>query len=527
MLCALGTCACRTSLERISTAEYYDRFSHAPHDVKLLVLGGDALRERVRLIRSAQESIELQTFIWTADECGQLIFLELARAAERGVRVRLMCDYLFTVDDPLIMAAATRVPGLEMRLYNPVANSVKPDSLALMRSGFFDMADLNQRMHNKLMVVDGKVALCGGRNIENTYYHESPAMNFKDLEILVRGPVVANMRASFEEFWRSELAKDVNQFKDVQKSIAEGTYKEKNIRRIEENELFARMERALADSTLAARDRQGYTTVRNIAFFSDRPGKNGKERSLRGSSYLNEVLIYSALRAKSNIWIQSPYVILSDRGRAVFRTIRKRNPELDIRISSNSMAATDNWAAYAFLDKNKRFLIEFLGVRLYEFNPLPADLYDYFPNYNEQLRKRTGKHSLDENMIRTVSPRQHPFLCVHAKCMLIDDHLSFIGTYNLDPRSAHLNTEISIVIDDKNFAINSTGRALTSLDLWPYQNCSCYTLREGAQPVAPGHKDFFRNYKSVGPFPRMPLLSDKEIYTRLLKAVGRFAQPIL
>ncbi len=564
VFCLLNCCSCTTVRKPVSAQEYKRAFSETPHEVKLLVRGQEALRERLRLIRSANSSIELQTFVWADDECGQLIFLELAKAAGRGVQVRLLCDYLYVANDPDILAAASRVPRLQMRLYNPVASSARPRRLDLLGRGLFSTASLNQRMHNKLMVVDGTAAICGGRNIDNQYFHESTERNFKDLEIIIRGKVVADMKASFEAFWNSSLAKDVRTFEDVEKSIADETYQKKNIRKIEGAELYRRMAQALEDPEVATADQKGYVVVRKIAFFGDEPGKNQQLSTFNGSSRLNETLIHSVMAAESNIWIQTPYLVLSQRAKKVFKQVRERKPALDIRISSNSMAATDKWAAFSYLYKNQRLLVDELGVRLYQFKPLPADLEDYFPNYNDVLQRRTGESSMTEDMMEDVAVEDYPFLCIHAKCMQIDDRLSFIGSYNLDPRSANLNTELSVAIDDPAFAltlrrylekdfqprnswpvwrrkntrlkqlvvkpvaaINSVVRHFTTLDLWPSQTVCCYEQRKGCDPVPVGHPEFLTNYEAVGNFPRLSPLNRRKMLAQMLKATGRFLRPVM
>jgi putative cardiolipin synthase len=564
-LLVICLCSCATvKIVPLTTLEYNKCFTEAPHKVKLVLNGQDALHERIAMIRSARTSIDLQTFIWEADESGTLVFYELAKAAERGVKVRLICDYLTVENDPAKLAAASTAEGVEIRLYRPISSNLRPSSWALCRSGLTSMNKLNKRMHSKLMVVDNAVGICGGRNISNKYFDESPDTNFKDMEIIVKGPVIQSMTDYFETFWTSSLSKDIRSFKDYKKALAAKESKKYNVNNVKLSDIFKRVDHALSDPAILTRLGSGYSTVNKIAFCGDDPQKNKNKGSYYGSSRFNELLVYSVLHARESMWIQTPYLVLSRRAKSVFKGIRKRNPNLDIRISTNSLASTDNWATYAFLYRNKRFVVNKLGITLYEFNPLPKDLYEFFPDYNRILEARTGKTSLNPEEIKTVSPKKHPFLCLHSKCMLIDDRISFIGSYNLDPRSANLNTELGIVIDDPKFAtvlrsyfdkdlqagnswpvvkrkqsyvgyfitevlefVNSSVRTFTTLDLLPHYTYSCFELNEGGKAMLPGQAGFHKNYTARGNFPRVSSTSAKLLYSRLLKATGRFARPIL
>ena len=160
-------------------------------EVKLLDNGRESFLHRIKMIRSAKESIVLQTFIWTADECGRILFHELREAAKRGVKVRIICDHLFSTQDSSALAAISRTENLEIKIYNPAGDSLKPDALVILLESIGDFHKMNQRMHNKLLLVDSNHGICGGRNIEDTYYDNSTGLNFRDLDLAVRGPVTS------------------------------------------------------------------------------------------------------------------------------------------------------------------------------------------------------------------------------------------------------------------------------------------------------------------------------------------------
>ena len=524
--------------------------------VKLLANGREAFLHRIKMIRSAQESIVLQTFIWTADECGRILLQELCEAAERGVKVRIICDHLFSTQDSSALAAISRIKNLEIKIYNPAGDRLKPDTLKLMVESLGSFHKVNQRMHNKLLLVDSKDGICGGRNIENTYYDNSLGLNFKDLDVAIRGPVTVAMAKSFEQFWSSPICIPMTSLKDIAEKIPENITLKLEL---DKNSLYQQLPELLSTYDSQA----GFMTVDKMAFFSDIPGKNDSD-NFSGSSRLNDFIVETLKNADERIWIQSPYLVLSNKAKLIFSEIREANKNLDIKISTNSLAATDSWPTYAFLYRQKKLLVGDLGIEIYELNPLPGDLMKIMPNYSELLLQKAGLKSLSKEEWQKGDVSLYPRLCMHSKCMLVDENISFVGSYNMDPRSANLNTELSAVIIDEKFnrllaehiakdiaarnswvvakrktilgvkqiyslisAIGNLGVKVTGLDLWPRRNTSCFQLKAGAEEVPIDHKDFYSNYFSVGNFPRVPILGEKEILTRFFKAFGIVLKPIL
>ena len=163
----------------------------ATNKVAIINSGYDALLLRVHLFRNAKKSINVQTFILKNDECGRLFMYELIQAAKRGVKVRMIADHFVSDKDcDLVAFLAVVHPNLELKHYRPAADRLKPSKLQGILNTMFSFRNTNQRMHNKIITVDGKIGVTGGRNIENTYYHFSTGMNFKDRDVLVTGPVV-------------------------------------------------------------------------------------------------------------------------------------------------------------------------------------------------------------------------------------------------------------------------------------------------------------------------------------------------
>ncbi len=523
----------------------------------LIEVGYDALLLRVHLIRQARRSIDLQTFIWTNDEAGRLLIYELIQAARRGVRVRIIADHFVSDKDPATVAfLATVHPNLEVRHYRPGRGRIKPSLLSTMWHGLWSFQEFNQRMHNKVLVVDGDVLVTGGRNVENTYYDHSTSMNFRDRDVLAVGPVAGTAAASFERYWTCRHVVPSRDLRDVQAELEAGTY-----RRYETREdfgyhgFFEALDREADDLELMAR-RFGarLQPVARVRFMADEPGKK------RGLPFSEQARMTQALRevleqARATVVVQTPYLVLSEPARKLFRRLTQERG-VRVRISSNSFASTDNLLAYSANYRLRNEYVEKLGLEIHELRPRPQILRERFPQFDRMEERAQAERAKGS----TARP---PFLCVHAKSLVVDGRIAYVGSYNLDPRSENLNTEAGLLVEDEAFAAalqaeierdvepaNSwvIGRralplkmeavnglvaglfdvVLGPVDLWPIQNTCSFQLREGGRELSPYHPEFHRNYEEAGAFPGAEsLLSTKEIVTRVYKAVGAPLTPIL
>ncbi len=541
--------------EKLGGSPLAEHVAAADHRLLRIESGYDALLLRVHLIRAARESVELQTFIWTNDECGRLLLWELIEAARRGVKVRLIVDQMFSEKDPAVMAfLATVSPNFELKHYRPAFARVDPSLWQRLTAGALSFHGTNQRMHNKVMIVDGAVLVTGGRNVENTYFDHSTELNFRDRDVLATGPVVAAARKSFEEFWAYRHAVPSRELRDVAREIARGKF-----RRYDRREdwdfggLFGALGRE-ADDAAVVRERFAarLRPVRRAVFISDEPGKT--HGWFGPAARLTRELRSALEQARSEIVMQTPYLVLSPAARRVFAQLREERPELQFRISSNSFASTDNLLAYSANYRLRGVYIEQLGLQVHEFKPRPAALPELFQQYRAMEERAAPRLAKGEQ-------KRAPFLCVHAKSLVVDDRVAFVGSYNLDPRSERLNTEVGLIVEDEEFArglraeierdlapenswviaqrdfplgldkVNSLIEGLVSItpfEVWPLRNTSSFDLRPGAQPVQPSHPEFHRRYLEVGSFPGTDgLLSQKEILTRLYKAVGAPLTPVI
>ncbi len=530
--------------------------SAATNRMAIINDGYDALLLRVHLIRQAKRSIDIQTFIWTNDECGRLMIYELIEAARRGVRVRIIADQLVSEKDPATMAfLATVHTNLEVRHYRPAASRIAPSTVHTILSAIRSLKNVNQRMHNKTMVFDGVALITGGRNIENTYFNHSTEMNFKDRDALVIGPVVSEASESFEEFWTYRWSIASRDLLDVRAVMTKGGFRRYDRREDYDFGPFFNTLDAEESSAVELERRFGSRlhSVKRAQFIADHPGKN-QSFWLRGQGQSTRTLTDALASATETVLMQTPYLVLSGKAFTLFRNMKQRAPGLRIAVISNSFGSTDNLLAYSANYRLRARYIEGLGLDIYEYMPHPGSFAAVLPQHTElaalaQARITEGKQS------------RKPFLCVHAKSFVMDDRIAFIGSFNLDPRSENLNTEVGLLIEDPIVAAelkadilnDMSGRnswvigrraiplhldkvnalfdslsGLLPIDLWPIQNTTSFEWVPGGPEVLPGHPDFQRRYREAGDFPGADgLLSRKEIITRLYKAVGPVLTPML
>jgi putative cardiolipin synthase len=422
--------------------------------------GEEALLARAWLTDHAQRSIDVQYFIWSTDNIGILASESLLRAADRGVRVRVIVDdLLIDAPDKSLLALAMH-PNVEIRIYNP-KHSVGTPGRKRVLNVLTDFRGVNQRMHNKTLIVDGKLGMTGGRNMADEYYDYDHEYNFRDRDVLLLGDAVKAMQASFDLFWESRLSVKVEDLYDglglLQKHVGVDDGEVQRIYRelhayaqLAEN--FAPAVRAAIDDVPTAFPRLAQEVVwGQIDFISDEPGKNGKRFALSGGGLATQALAGLIENARERVVIQSPYLVLSREamdlfGRAVARGVR-------VQINTNSLASTDNLQAFSgYRNQRKRLLA--MGLEIYEFKPDPA--------------------AQRELMQRTVPWQgEPPVFALHAKTLVVDGKRVYIGTFNLDPRSENLNTEAGVIIHDDGVA--RAVEALIQTDMQPANSWNAAT----------------------------------------------------
>ncbi len=419
--------------------------------VYILDTGEEALLARAWLADHAERSIEVQYFIWSSDNVGILASEALLRAAERGVKVRVIVDDLLIDAPDKSLLALAKHPNVDIRIYNPRHQVGTPLHKRLLNI-VTDFRGVNQRMHDKTFIVDGKVAITGGRNMADEYFDYDQAYTFRDRDVLLLGEAVGAMRANFDAFWANPLAVPVEALYDgwglMQKNVnidaaaVEAVYRDLHAYAARP-ENFAPAVRAAVAATPTSFERLAREmTWGRVEFIHDVPGKNGRRWLLDGGGNSSAALARLVAGAKESIVIQSPYLVMSDNAKVLFKAAVARG--VKVRILTNSLASTDNLQAFSGYRSQRKALLK-MGLDIREYRPDPAN--------------RAALLS------RANPPPQPPVFALHAKSMVVDGKIAFIGTFNFDPRSENLNTEVGAVVHHPGFAQRL--QALMEADMRP------------------------------------------------------------
>lgn len=393
--------------------------------------GHDALLTRLALIESAQTTLDVQYYIYRSDETSQLISWRLYEAAERGVRVRLLLDDMQKRSDKG-MAYINAHPNIEIRLFNPHQYRTTR-GLAFLT----DFDRLNRRMHNKSLTADNIASIVGGRNIGNEYFSFESSVEFGDFDVLLYGNTVDQVSDQFDQYWNSEFAIPMEWIVAESEAVSSQD-----------------VEQWLADTKIDEKFSQGrynfkelplYEQLRNsdlelywgqAELFYDRPEKiAGKGSQLIDD--LSELLE----QTQHSLVLISPYFVPTESGTQALVEAAKSGK--DVTIITNSLASNDVFAVHGWYAKYRQDLVEG-GVDLWEV-------------------KATA--DVDNKWSMTGSSRSS----LHAKAMMLDERKLFVGSMNLDPRSADLNTEMAVVIDQPEYVKRSLEQLPKQLKLKAYQ----------------------------------------------------------
>ena len=513
---AADACAQASPLRELDARAFAESTPSAPrHYVRILDEGPDALVARLAMIRSARRSIDLQTYIFDEDDAGWLVLRELQAAAARGVRVRLLLDQLSALEKVETVAALASVHArLELRIYNPVLDRVRLSTPMYAVASACCWRQLNRRMHSKLLLVDDAIAVTGGRNYQDDYYDWGEGYNFRDRDLLVAGPVAREMGANFAAFWASPRSVPAERLGDVARYLrAQGAprLQPPAYRRPERVAALA----ALADDPVQVRERlvAPAQAVAGVAFIADGPAKHRDDAPAAQVDPASDALRTLIADARGEVLLQTPYLVLSKPAQRLFRSLHKQPAPPRVRVSTNSLASTDAFIAYAISYKYKRRYLRDFGFEIHEFKPFPADApialdatgldldaaeaETAVPTRRPSLReRRLAKRGLREAP-DSESARRSPFssggmpvrlkragmrLGLHAKSLVVDERVGVVGTHNFDPRGDTLNTESAVVVDDPAFA-----RALAGSIRRDMAPGNAWTIgRRDSSPILPG-----------------------------------------
>ncbi|MBD5400230.1 phospholipase D family protein [bacterium] len=383
---------------------------------------------RAAFARMATKTIDLQTYIYSNDFSSKVLVGELKKAADRGVKVRILLDDYGTKSDIVDVMLLNQHPNIEVKVFNTVANRSR---LLYYPQFLLDFNRLNSRMHNKLFIVDNVAYITGGRNVGSNYFYPETASNFSDTDVLFLGDMTKYATASFNEYWVHHLSIPADVFPKAKSSRA--------MKRLEQH--FAKFEHTSNDSvnrynkiiTMAQREFKNKNfdfSWGHGKFLADPPEKvemTMQEKEKYQGDIIKE-LQQLWRRTEHNVYMSAAYFVPGNGGLA--HMMHEENSGVHMTIVTNSLSSTNAPTVYAKWEQYRKKLIK-SGADVYEFM-LSA----------ENLR---GKEHDRER-------KQSSFSVLHSKTIVFDDNISWIGSFNLDPRSAYFNTENVAVFESREFA---------------------------------------------------------------------------
>ena len=403
--------------------------------VYVLEDGSGSMVARAWLTEYAEKTIDIQYFIFSTDNVGLIACDYLVRAADRGVKVNILVDDIMVNTGIQDILTLNSHENIAIKIYNPGVNLGK-NLFSKVKKFTTDFRSANQRMHNKTFIVDNKVVITGGRNIADEYFDYDHEYNFRDRDVLLLGKTTKEVTKSFYEFWTDSLSVPVTDLNTEEPLNVSDPDRFERLHEYACNpENFWPAVRVRLDSFPSdfkrAQQAGRITWLDSMVFVSDDPGKNDGTHGLGGGGKTTTALAQLVQKAKSTIDIQSPYLITTDESRQLFKDAVDRG--VKVRILTNSLASTDNVEAFSSYQTDREKLLK-TGVQIFEFKP----------NAAERMKIMTGE--LQETLNYT------PIFGLHAKSMVIDSEITVIGTFNLDPRSANLNTECIAIIHSQKVA---------------------------------------------------------------------------
>jgi putative cardiolipin synthase len=380
--------------------------------------GPRAFTVRIAMTELAEQTLDLQYFAWEADVTGRILAERLVRAADRGVRVRILVDDLNLQGRDAVVAALDAHPSIEIRLFNPFAHRS-----AHLLDFIADFDRVNHRMHNKLFVMDNAVAIVGGRNIGNHYFEVHQHVHFRDLDVLAGGPVVREASGVFDHFWNSDWAVPIRAVVDRPATEAElRRAVEAGRKQIAEDPYPYPLDQDVADLRSELNQILGALVWAPGHLIFDDP----EEIEAHGRTITMTELFYRRVgRLDSELLIEVPYFVVRERGLEEVKRLSDRG--VRVRVLTNSLASNDVLAAHAGHAEHRKEFIAAGG----ELHELRAD-----PGVRKRILYLTGS----------------PQSTLHNKVMVFDRKDVFIGSLNLDPRSGDINTEAGLYIESPELA---------------------------------------------------------------------------
>jgi len=393
---------------------------------------------RIALARAATKTLDMQYYIANEDTTGKLLLGAALYAADRGVRVRMLLDDLNFKDIDSLMAALNAHPNISIRVFNPYG-SAQESMFARTTNLFTKIDQFTRRMHNKAMIVDNEVAIVGGRNLGDEYFGASQVLQFSDLDVLAAGPVAPRVSASFDDYWNSSLAYPLaalnhQKFKPHDLDAARDALRAHWHRYADPYN--AKPLNATPLATQIAQNGLGLVWAK-CRFAADSPGKiaDAQQSETDGADPVGKAmrsLVAQIQGAQKSVLVFSPYFVPHAAGVEEVRKLTARG--VRVAFLTNSLSATDAVAVQAGYSPWREPLLR-AGAELYEYKS------------SDPQHARTSAGGVAGSKSRAS---------LHTKAYIIDDRTLVIGSLNLDPRSASLNTELAMTIESPELAREAT-----------------------------------------------------------------------
>jgi putative cardiolipin synthase len=397
----------------------------APEDktlsgVELLGDPAEAFSTRFAIAAFAEKTLDMQYYLWKGDLSGQLLLWRVLEAADRGVKVRFLIDDIYHAGRDKVYAILDVHPNFQLRVFNPMANRGAARNLNFL----VNKTRLNHRMHNKIFMADGAVAVLGGRNIGDDYFGMDPDANFLDLDVLTVGQGAIEAGAAFDEYWNSKNAIPIDVLNDRE-------YTAKDLESHREELKQALVQKDAVPYALAFTEQE---TLENLNKWRD--GLIWADAAVvvdplerfdgQGESAIVQFAADTVKYVDDEMIIQSAYLIPSKQGLENMAETIKRG--VRVRMLTNSLMSNNHISAHSGYMKYRKAILE-TGAELYELRA-DASLREYF-KANKNAEVAAG---------------------IHTKSFVLDGKQALIGSFNLDPRSRDLNSEIGLVVNNEEFS---------------------------------------------------------------------------
>lgn len=420
---------------------------------EILPDGKESYLARLAMVEAAQKSLDFQYFIWTHDVAGTVFAARLLAAADRGVKVRILLDITKGAQQEVRSGALAAHPNIEIGFFNPMT-ALKGIFAGNPLPVIGEIDRMQSRMHNKMLVADNAIIIGGGRNLGDGYFGVDDEHNMRDLDFIATGPVVQDAARSFQLFWDSPLTRKADKSKVTEDELEDledlrrTTVRKKWILSLKKDFPYPKS-MARAEALTLLRELSGRMIWAEYEFVADPPERMLRRDKVASPTWRTKEAALAG--ARKEVVLHAAYLIPQEEILALFGGIRERG--VKVKLLTNSLASTDGVIAMSGIANRRRDVLE-TGASLYELN---------------------ARAPVREKYIH--ASKMTP-LGMHTKGLVVDDRVSFIGSYNMDPRSKYINTETGVIINSPAFAARLKSYLME--DLEP-ENCWHLTRDENGR----------------------------------------------